>query len=150
MSESKTDSMKTMFNSLLSKAQTLGKTAVDNVKDVAEKGKEAFDEHLREREANEIYRKLGKKIYKLVSRDEMTLPECCDKYIEALNDLYEDERDESGEQEACKCACDGEKCECECACECDGKKCECACDGEKCECACDGEKCECACEDEAK
>ena len=136
MTDSKKDSMKGMFNSFLSKAQTLGKSAVETAKDTGEKVRDVVEERVREYNANEIYRKLGKKVYKLVSRDELSLPECCDKYIEALNDLYdeEDERDDSVEQEACKCEC-----------KCDGDKCECKCDGDKCECKCDGKSCDCDC-----
>ena len=163
MTESKKDSMKDMFNSFLSQAQAIAKTAVETAKDGVEKGKDIVEDHLREREANEIYRKLGKKVYKLVSRNELDLPECCSKYIEALADLYDEEdRDDSGEQEACvcdgdkcECKCDGDKCECKCdgdkcECKCDGDKCECKCDGDKCECKCDGDKCECKCDDDAK
>lgn len=104
------NTVKDTLQSLLNKAQEIGKAAVETAKDAAEKGKTAVEDHMREREANELYRKLGKKIYKLVSRNELQLPECCDKYIEALNDLYADDEqpaDASGEQPAC----DGEKCD---------------------------------------
>ena len=102
--------MKEKFSSLLNQAQELGKSAVETAKATAEKGKEAVEEHIREREANEIYRKLGKKVFKLATRGELQLPSECDKYLEALNELYDegDKDDSSAEIPACK---DGETCD---------------------------------------
>ncbi|MCL2326455.1 MAG: hypothetical protein FWC40_08195 [Proteobacteria bacterium] len=96
--ESTSDVLKGKISSLLSSATNIGRSVVETAKDTVEKGKEVVEEHIREREANETYRKLGKKVYKLVSRDELKLPESCQKYIEALDDLYAD--DNSGD-EAC-------------------------------------------------
>lgn len=143
------DTVKDTFSALLNKAQSLGKSAVETAKGAAEKGKEAVEEHLREREAAEIYRKLGKKVFKLVSRDELTLPESCEKYIEALKDLYEEEDETpSGEQEACccthECGESGDKAE-----ECDDDKAECTCDDKTEESSDDNAECACdaACEE---
>ncbi len=112
--------MKDKFSSFLSDATAIGKNvlnkAQETVKETAKQGKEFVEEKKRDYDADKIYQKLGKKVYKLVSRDELTLPECCDKYIEALNELYADdsevEEDMSGEQEACCCSEDKcDKCE---------------------------------------
>ena len=139
------ETVKDTFSVLLNKAQSLGKAAVETAKDAAEKGKIVVEEKLREREAERHFLRLGKKVYKLVKRNELTLPEACEKYIDALNDLYDDEEAQempSGEQEAC-CCC-GKDCECdgdkacgkdECCC---GKDCEC--DGDK---ACGKDECCC-------
>lgn len=106
------ETVKGTFSSILSKAQELASNAADSARGAAEKGKEAIEEHLREREANEIYRKLGKKVFKLVERNELELPDCCAKYIEALSELYDEDEDEtpSGEQTACECSDDKECC----------------------------------------
>lgn len=145
------ETVKDTFSVLLNKAQSLGKAAVETAKAAAEKGKIVVEEKLREREAERHFLRLGKKVYKLVKRNELTLPEACEKYIDALNDLYDEEEAQempSGEQEACccgkDCECDGDKacgkddCCCkkdECCC---GKDCEC--DGDK---ACDKDECCC-------
>ena len=100
------ETVKDTFSVLLNKAQSLGKAAVETAKDAAEKGKIVVEEKLREREAERHFLRLGKKVYKLVKRSELTLPEACEKYIDALNDLYDDEEAQempSGEQEACCC-----------------------------------------------
>ncbi len=108
------ETVKDTFSVLLNKAQSLGKAAVETAKDAAEKGKIVVEEKLREREAERHFLRLGKKVYKLVKRNKLTLPEACEKYIDALNDLYDDEEAQempSGEQEAC-CCC-GKDCECD-------------------------------------
>ena len=145
------ETVKYTFSVLLNKAQSLGKAAVETAKDAAEKGKIVVEEKLREREAERHFLRLGKKVYKLVKRNELTLPEACEKYIDALNDLYDDEEAQempSGEQEAC-CCC-GKDCECdgdkacgkdECCC---GKDCEC--DGDK---ACGKDECCCKKDEDA-
>ena len=145
------ETVKDTFSVLLNKAQSLGKAAVEMAKDAAEKGKIVVEEKLREREAERHFLRLGKKVYKLVKRNELTLPEACEKYIDALNDLYDDEEAQempSGEQEAC-CCC-GKDCECdgdkacgkdECCC---GKDCEC--DGDK---ACGKDECCCKKDEDA-
>ena len=145
------ETVKDTFSVLLNKAQSLGKAAVETAKDAAEKGKIVVEEKLREREAERHFLRLGKKVYKLVKRNELTLPEACEKYIDALNDLYDDEEAQempSGEQEAC-CCC-GKDCECdgdkacgkdECCC---GKDCEC--DGDK---ACGKDECCCKKDEDA-
>ena len=142
------ETVKDTFSVLLNKAQSLGKAAVETAKDAAEKGKIVVEEKLREREAERHFLRLGKKVYK---RNEHTLPEACEKYIDALNDLYDDEEAQempSGEQEAC-CCC-GKDCECdgdkacgkdECCC---GKDCEC--DGDK---ACGKDECCCKKDEDA-
>jgi len=108
--ESTSDVLKGKISSLLSSATNIGRSVVETVKDTAEKGKEVVGEHIREREANETYRKLGKKVYKLVSRDELKLPESCQKYIEALDDLYADgDSDDCAEGEASCSGCCGGK-----------------------------------------
>lgn len=103
--------MKDKFSSFLSNATALGKSVVDTVqetvKDTAKQGKEFVEEKKRDYDADKIYQKLGKKVYKLVTRDELKLPESCDKYIEALDALYAEEpeaeqsTDMSEEMEAC-------------------------------------------------
>ncbi len=112
--------MKDKFSSFLSDATAIDKNvlnkAQETVKETAKQGKEFVEEKKRDYDADRIYQKLGKKVYKLVRRDELTLPECCDKYIEALNELYADdseaEDDMSGEQESCCCSEDKcDKCE---------------------------------------
>ena len=145
------ETVKDTFSVLLNKARSLGKAAVEMAKDAAEKGKIVVEEKLREREAERHFLRLGKKVYKLVKRNELTLPEACEKYIDALNDLYDDEEAQempSGEQEAC-CCC-GKDCECdgdkacgkdECCC---GKDCEC--DGDK---ACGKDECCCKKDEDA-
>ena len=145
------ETVKDTSSVLLNKAQSLGKAAVETAKDAAEKGKIVVEEKLREREAERHFLRLGKKVYKLVKRNELTLPEACEKYIDALNDLYDDEEAQempSGEQEAC-CCC-GKDCECdgdkacgkdECCC---GKDCEC--DGDK---ACGKDECCCKKDEDA-
>ena len=145
------ETVKDTFSVLLNKAQSLGKAAVETAKDAVEKGKIVVEEKLREREAERHFLRLGKKVYKLVKRNELTLPEACEKYIDALNDLYDDEEAQempSGEQEAC-CCC-GKDCECdgdkacgkdECCC---GKDCEC--DGDK---ACGKDECCCKKDEDA-
>ena len=145
------ETVKDTFSVLLNKAQSLCKAAVETAKDAAEKGKIVVEEKLREREAERHFLRLGKKVYKLVKRNELTLPEACEKYIDALNDLYDDEEAQempSGEQEAC-CCC-GKDCECdgdkacgkdECCC---GKDCEC--DGDK---ACGKDECCCKKDEDA-
>ena len=145
------ETVKDTFSVLLNKAQSLGKAAVETAKDAAAKGKIVVEEKLREREAERHFLRLGKKVYKLVKRNELTLPEACEKYIDALNDLYDDEEAQempSGEQEAC-CCC-GKDCECdgdkacgkdECCC---GKDCEC--DGDK---ACGKDECCCKKDEDA-
>ena len=145
------ETVKDTFSVLLNKAQSLGKAAVETAKAAAEKGKIVVEEKLRDREAERHFLRLGKKVYKLVKRNELTLPEACEKYIDALNDLYDDEEAQempSGEQEAC-CCC-GKDCECdgdkacgkdECCC---GKDCEC--DGDK---ACGKDECCCKKDEDA-
>ena len=101
------ETIKDTFSVILNKAQTLGKTAVDTAKDAAEKGKTVVEEKLREREAERHFLKLGKKVYKLVKRNELTLPEACEKYIDALNELL----DESDDHNDCCCCCKDDKCD---------------------------------------
>jgi len=112
------NSIKGTFSSLLSRASVLGNTVVEAVKDQAEKGKEVIEDKMREREADEIYRKLGKKVARLVKRGELELPECCQQYIEALEDLYGDDKsyaDDADDKECCDkkdgCCCCEEKAE---------------------------------------
>lgn len=91
-------------------------TAAEKANEIGKDVKGVVEEKMKEREASEIYRKLGKKVYTLVLRNEITLPESCDKYIDALKDLYpEEDRDESVEQPACECK------DAECKCDDDGK-----------------------------
>lgn len=93
------DSIKERLSSLVSAATTFGQSVVETVKDKADRGKEVVEEHMREREAREIYRKLGKKIYKLVGREELSLPVSCHKYIDALDELFDLEADESDDDD---------------------------------------------------
>lgn len=145
------ETVKDTFSVLLNKAQSLGKAAVETAKDAAEKGKIVVEEKLREREAERHFLRLGKKVYKLVKRNELTLPEACEKYIDALNDLYDDEEAQempSGEQEACcccgkDCECDGDKACGKDECCCEKKDGECC--GDKC---CDKDECCCDKKDE--
>ena len=109
--KSMTDTLKEKASSLFSSIRELGNSAKETITDKAEKGKEAVEEMMREREANDIYRQLGKKIYRLYKRNEITLPESCEKYAEKLDDLYGDsEPDESCEMNAC---CENKECSCE-------------------------------------
>ncbi|GEM_PF-5911594 len=115
--EKKEVSFSDRFSSFMDKASktasSLFDSAAEKATELNKNVKDAVEEKIRERDANEIYRKLGKKVYTLVRRDELQLPESCDKYIEALNELYADdeERDDSCEQAACECK-DGE-CKCD-------------------------------------
>ena len=115
--KSMTDTLKEKASSLFSSIRELGNSAKETLVDKAEQGKEAIEERMREREANEIYRQLGKKIYRLYKRNELTLPESCEKYAEKLDDLYgENEPDESCEMNACsenKECCGDKECSCE-------------------------------------
>ena len=112
------NSIKGAFSSFLSKASEIGSSVAGMASKKIEEGKELIDDKMRERDANEIYRKLGKKIAKLVKRGELSLPESCQQYIDALNDLYGD--DACDDDDADKCCCDG-KC-CDGKCDCDDKK----------------------------
>ena len=91
------DTIKEKFNSFLSSANTLRQSATETIKEGLETGKEKLQEWDRDRRANDIYQNLGKKIYKLSNRGEIELPECCDKYIQALNELYADDEVEEAE-----------------------------------------------------
>ena len=122
MAEEKTmkDTIREKASSLFSSAKEIASSVKETVMDKAEKGKEAVEEMMREREANEIYRQLGKKIYRIYKRKEITLPEVCDKYVAKLDDLYgENIPDESCEMSACDCGANKDCC-CEnkdCCCE---------------------------------
>ena len=94
------DTIKEKFNSFLSSANTLRQSATDTIKEGLETGKEKLQEWDRDRRANDIYQNLGKKIYKLSNRGEIELPECCDKYIQALNELYADDEAEENDEDA--------------------------------------------------
>ena len=118
--ESKVDSVvnsiKGRFSSLISKATAIGNTVVDTVIEQAEKGKEAVGDKIRERDANEIYRKLGKKVARLAKRGEIELPECCKQQLDDLDELYADgsavrDDDDDDKDKEC-CSKDGEVCEC--------------------------------------
>ncbi|MBQ1926504.1 MAG: hypothetical protein II767_10855 [Proteobacteria bacterium] len=135
------DTIKEKFNSFLSSANTLRQSATETIKEGLETGKEKLQEWDRDRRANDIYQNLGKKIYKLSNRGEIELPECCDKYIQALNELYADDEVEEAEGTE-ECACEDKK-DC-CCCE-DNKECCCA-DDHK-ECCCEDNKECCCCED---
>ena len=116
--KSMTDTLKEKASSLFSSIRELGNSAKETIVDKAEQGKEAIEERMREREANDIYRQLGKKIYRLYKRNEVTLPESCEKYAEKLDDLYgENEPDDSCEMNACcenkDCCCENKDCCCE-------------------------------------
>ncbi|MBO4351153.1 MAG: hypothetical protein J6A01_09450 [Proteobacteria bacterium] len=107
------DRLSSFLGSASKTASSLFDSATVKATELSKDVKGAVEEKIRERDANEIYRKLGKKVYTLVQRDELKLPESCDKYIEALGELYaeDDNRDDSGEQAACECK-DGE-CKCD-------------------------------------
>lgn len=115
--EKKEPSFSDRFSSFMDKASKTASSLFDSATvkatEISKDVKGAVEEKIRERDANEVYRKLGKKVYTLVQRGELTLPESCDKYLEALSELYADdeERDESCEQAACECK-DGE-CKCD-------------------------------------
>ena len=107
------DSFRDRVGAFLSNAATIGKSAFETVKEsvveTAARGKEFVEDRRRDSKANDIYARLGKKVYKLVSRDEMTVPECCEKYIAELNELYADDaKDDDG---GCGCGC-GDSCSC--------------------------------------
>ena len=105
------DRISSFLGSASKTASSLIDTATEKATEYGKVGKDFIEEKFRERDANEIYRKLGKKIYTLVCRDEIQLPESCDKFIDALNDLYADEEPSvSGEQPACECKDDACKC----------------------------------------
>ena len=125
------DTLKEKFSSILSSANSLRQSATETIKESLETGKEKLQEWDRDRRANEIYENLGKKIYKLSNRGEIELPECCDKYIQALNELYADDEAEEAAEE---CDCDDKK---DCCC-CDDKK-DCCCDDKK-DCCCCADK----------
>ena len=67
--KSMTNTLKEKASSLLSSASSFLNTAKETISDKAENGKESIEEHMREREANELYRQLGKKIYRLYKRN---------------------------------------------------------------------------------
>ena len=111
--------VKNKLSSLLSMASEVGKSIAEQTKEAVEKGKDAIDEKLRENEADKVFTKLGRNVYKLVLRNEIQLPESCDKYIEAIKDIYgENEVDASTEIHACdekkceegECCCDKDEC----------------------------------------
>ena len=106
-----TNSIKGAFSSLFSKASEIGNSVAEMGKKKFEEGKEFVDEKMREREANEIYRKLGKKVAKLVKRGELSLPESCQQYIDAINDIYGDDDADDDDKCCCdeKCCCDDKK-----------------------------------------
>ena len=116
------DTLKEKFNSLLSSANSLRQSATETIKEGLETGKEKLQEFDRERRANDIYRSLGRKIYKLSSRGEIELPECCEKFIVALNELYADAEEAEEAEDAEECACEDKK---ECCCAEDNKECCC-------------------------
>ena len=130
------NSLKGAFSSFLSKATEIGNSVAKVASEKFEEGKEFVDEKRREHEANEIYRKLGKKVTKLVKRGELTLPESCQQYVDAIDDLYGDDDDEKCCCDDDKCCCDDDKCCCDDACCCDDEKC--CCDDDKC--CCDDKK----------
>ena len=115
--EKKETSFSDRFSSFMDKASKTASSLFDSATvkatEISKDVKGAVEEKIRERDANEVYRKLGKKVYTLVQRGELSLPESCDKYLDALNELYaeDEERDESCEQDACECK-DGE-CKCD-------------------------------------
>ncbi|MFA5623822.1 MAG: hypothetical protein WC966_02035 [Bradymonadales bacterium] len=88
MSEKKS-AIQDSFSALLRRAAGAATQIGESVKEQAEKGKDFIDEKFREREANEVFRKLGRKVYKLHSREELELPESCDKFIDALDNLLD-------------------------------------------------------------
>ena len=118
-SEGVASSIKGAFSSLFSKASEIGNSVAEIASKKFEEGKEFVDDKIRERDANEIYRKLGKKVCKLVKRGELSLPESCQQYIDAINDLYGD--DACDDDDADKCSCD-DKCCCDGKCDCDANK----------------------------
>ena len=96
--------VKDKLSSLLSSATELASTVGDKAKDGAEKVKDVLDEKYRDIQANKIFEKLGKCVYKLTLRNELQLPESCEKYIEALKDLYDENLpDDSCEMKSCDC-----------------------------------------------
>ena len=123
------DTLKEKFNSLLESANSLRQSATESLKETFESGKEKIQELDRDRRANEIYRALGRKVYKLTRRGEIELPECCDKFIESLKELYASEEVDDSDDACCE---DGETCCC------DDKK-DCCCDDKK-DCCCDDKK----------
>ena len=111
--------MKDKLSSFISKATEVGNMAYEKSKVVTEKTKDTVNEKLREIEADRVFMKLGKNVYKLVLRNEIQLPESCDKYIEAVKDIYgENDVDVSTEMSPCE----EKKCEEEASC---GEDCEC-------------------------
>ena len=117
-------SIKDKLSSIFSNVITVSKSVFEDAKQTAIETsktlKDKADDFKREKEADEIYRKLGKKIYKLASRDEISLPECCEKYVAELDALYADEvKADDAECQCCAdCKCDSDcKCDAECKCE---------------------------------
>ena len=103
-SQDKFGFVKEKLSSLLSSASELANTVGDKVKEGAEKVKDAADEKYRDIQADKIFEKLGKCVYKLSLRNEIQLPESCEKYIEALKDLYDENiPDDSCEMNSCEC-----------------------------------------------
>lgn len=97
--EEKKSSIQEKLSLLWGKATEAASQIGDSVKEQAERGKDFIEDKIREREANELYRKLGQKVYKLASRDELELPEVCEKYVNALDELLEDEDDVDDEDD---------------------------------------------------
>lgn len=66
--------------------------------EVIQQGKTLVDEKKRDYEMEKHFVKLGRAVYELVLRSELTLPESCEKYIEALKDLdYRKDSDKAEE-----------------------------------------------------
>ena len=111
--------LSSLFSKATSVASEVGNNVYENVKETYEKGKDIVDEKIRENEADKVFTKLGRNVYKLVLRNEIQLPESCDKYIEAIKDIYgENDIDVSTEIHACdekkcvegECCCDKDEC----------------------------------------
>ena len=102
--------VKGKLSSFLNSASELADKVGDKVKEGAEKVKDVADEKYRDIQADKLFEKLGKCVYKLALRNEIQLPESCEKYIEALKDLY----DENMPEDSCEMkSCDCQDCKCE-------------------------------------
>ncbi|MFA5624000.1 MAG: hypothetical protein WC966_02935 [Bradymonadales bacterium] len=78
------------FSNLLNKVSGVADQITDAVKEKAEKGKDYIDDKFKAREILEVERKMGRKLYKLHKRGEITLPEAVAKHLEKLDELWED------------------------------------------------------------
>ena len=83
--EKSSSTLSNLWESLKTQAAEVKDTVVSKAVEVKDTVMDKVEDYERDKAANEEFRKLGKKVYKLIKRGELTLPEECDKYLEKLN-----------------------------------------------------------------